>query len=214
MGYTQQGLEPGEKVRDVIIRAYQGDPTGCAACGWSESCHPRVSGSEYDALYGPRPAAEPRPDPHGYRPFVPQYRVLDYAMVALSEAYLAVETISTGEVWAGVAIVHMTRGEVTYKEMSEEMGPGLFRCPARILDRLTPTDNEYALEWRAKCRERLSRPKVAPGVLVTFVEPLRFNNGIETAGPFRFVKGSTFERADGWGRYRISGWRELAYTAA
>lgn len=44
----------------------------------------------------------------------------------------------------------------SYKAMEETMGPGCYDCPASILDLLSPTDNEYALNWRQKCREKKS----------------------------------------------------------
>lgn len=40
-----------------------------------------------------------------------------------------------------------------YKDMSEDMGPGESKCPVSILDMLSPTDNEFALAWRQRCRE-------------------------------------------------------------
>lgn len=41
-----------------------------------------------------------------------------------------------------------------YKDMDETMGPYCYDCPHTILDLLTPTTNETALEWRKKCREK------------------------------------------------------------
>lgn len=222
MGWTGQYLREGETVRSIIVDAYEGSALRCGACSWDESAHPRVTGSEYDAIYGPRSADNPRPAAHEFVAFVPSYRVLDYAQVALSEVYLAVETIATGEVWAGVTLVHRSRsGEVTYKDMSESMGPYYFRCPARILDRLTPTTHEAAIEWRAKCRarlaERASRPKVTAGSRVRFAEPIKFSNGTEH-DLFEFVKGSTFRAVMPWGtsttRYGLGDWRERAYSLA
>lgn len=46
-----------------------------------------------------------------------------------------------------------------YKDMSESMGPYKYDCPKGILDLLPPTDNEYALEWRKKCYERIEAKK-------------------------------------------------------
>jgi hypothetical protein len=223
MGWTGQTLRDGETVRDILTAAYQGDPLACASCAWHESAHPRVSGTEYDAIYGPR---DDRPAAHDFVPSVPRYRVLDYAQVALTEVYLAVETIDTGAVWAGVALVQRTRsGEVTYKEMSEEMGPNAVRCPVRILDRLTPTTSESATTWRASCRariaERASRPTVGDGTRVRFAQPLTFSNGA-TRDTFEMVKGSRFraveiEEGRAWTsstRYHVANWRELAYSLA
>lgn len=42
----------------------------------------------------------------------------------------------------------------SYKDMSEDMGPGCYDCPLSILDLLSPTESEWALAWREKCREK------------------------------------------------------------
>lgn len=223
MGWTGQTLRVGETVRDILMAAYQGDPNACASCAWPESAHPRVSGSEYDAIYGPR---DDRPAAHDFVASVPRYRVLDYAQVALTEVYLAVETIETGEIWAGVALVRRMRSaEVTYKDMSETMGPNAVRCPVRILDRLTPTTSENAVEWRAACRARVaklaSRPAVGAGSRLRFAQPLTFSNGT-TRDTFEMVKGSTFRAVEieegraqsSSTRYHVANWRELTYSLA
>lgn len=47
-----------------------------------------------------------------------------------------------------------------YKAMSETSGPFSYDCPKSILDLLSPTTNENALEWRRACREKLAKPKL------------------------------------------------------
>lgn len=42
----------------------------------------------------------------------------------------------------------------SYKDMSEDMGPCYYDCPLSILNLLSPTESEYALNWREKCREK------------------------------------------------------------
>lgn len=39
--------------------------------------------------------------------------------------------------------------------IAEDEGPVADFCPQRILDVLSPTDSEHALDWRDRCRERL-----------------------------------------------------------
>ena len=46
-----------------------------------------------------------------------------------------------------------------YKDMDETCGPYKYDCPKGILDMLTPTDNEYALQWRQACRDNLAQKK-------------------------------------------------------
>lgn len=42
----------------------------------------------------------------------------------------------------------------SYKDMDETMHPYNYDCPIGILNLLSKTDNEYALEWRKKCYEK------------------------------------------------------------
>ena len=46
-------------------------------------------------------------------------------------------------------------GHYLIKDLPEGMGPTATFCPERILDLLSPTDNEFALGWREECREEL-----------------------------------------------------------
>lgn len=41
----------------------------------------------------------------------------------------------------------------SYKSMSEDMGPHESKCPLSILSLLSPTESEFALAWRRRCRE-------------------------------------------------------------
>jgi hypothetical protein len=117
-------------------------------------------------------------------------RCLDLALT-LTAAYAAVETINKAsgerEVWAAVILLRYCRERddpypFGTKELEESMGPRECGCPARILDLLTPTTNQWALEWRAACRARLERslktrmPKV--GTRVRFAAPVSFKNGL------------------------------------
>lgn len=65
-----------------------------------------------------------------------------------------------------------------YKDMDETEGPYENRCPERILNLLTPTDHQYAIAWRARCRayhaKRREAPALASGQVVTFEQPLNF----------------------------------------
>ena len=75
-----------------------------------------------------------------------------------STVYLAVERTekATGEkvVYADVCLTRMNNGYLMVKAMSDTMCPGYYDCPKRILDLLTPTDSEWANEWRNKCAEK------------------------------------------------------------
>jgi NDP-sugar pyrophosphorylase family protein len=71
------------------------------------------------------------------------------------------------EVFAEVIKISRHNGMICYKPMSESMFPYYFDCPAKILDMLTPTDNEESNKWREGCRENLKkareRKNIAPG---------------------------------------------------
>src|SRR3546814_15017544 len=66
-----------------------------------------------------------------------------------------------------------------YKDMSENMGPCEADCPAAILELLSPTDHEYALDWRARCRANLvlRARKLSDGDRIRLPEPLTFTDG-------------------------------------
>ena len=46
-----------------------------------------------------------------------------------------------------------------HKEMDESMGPNYYDAPESLLALLTPTNSEWANEWRQKCRERAEARK-------------------------------------------------------
>jgi hypothetical protein len=64
-------------------------------------------------------------------------------------AYLA---IKRGDMVIGsVARLYRSRNELGIKWIDEDMGPYYHECPRRVLDCLTPTDSDYAKNWRASC---------------------------------------------------------------
>ena len=120
-----------------------------------------------------------------------------------------------GETWALVVLIRRGRGDYnfTYKEMDENMGPGVDDAPAAVLDALSPTDHEHAAPWRARCRANLAakaaRPTVKRGSTVTFAVPVTFISGA-TLQTFTFVERSTFQNDTR--RYHIRSWRARQYA--
>ncbi len=109
-----------------------------------------------------------------------------------------------------------------YKDMSESMGPCETQCPESILDLLTETDKEYAIKWRAECREHharrkliIKKPKPAQGDIIVFKEKIRFQGGAEldrfraTTLPRR--RGLIFQSTETRGYYRVPKFQELDY---
>ena len=91
--------------------------------------------------------------------------VLKSSMVG-STYYAAVKSINKTNGYEGVnAVICLTSTNIkdyfnfAYKDMDESCGPYKYDCPKGILDLLTPTENEYALEWRRQCYENLAAKK-------------------------------------------------------
>lgn len=64
--------------------------------------------------------------------------------------------------WAAVFLTSVDSRDYynfAYKDMSEDMGPGECDCPASILSLLSPTDHEWAIEWRERCRKHIEEKK-------------------------------------------------------
>lgn len=116
-------------------------------------------------------------------------KILDCAVVNLRTAYIAYEIGDAQGKREIVAVVcalgyapnsHYNFG---YKDMDESMGPCECDCPERILKLLTPTEHEWAKEWREKCweniRARKARPRLKEGMMIEFDYPLSFSDGWE-----------------------------------
>jgi hypothetical protein len=102
--------------------------------------------------------------------------------------YAAVREDTTGEVWALIVLTHRAPNSdhnFGWKSMTEDMGPGVCDAPAKVLDELTETTNEYALEWRAACRKNLELKSrtLADNTEIRLPSPL----GFQLAGSKRLV---------------------------
>lgn len=125
-----------------------------------------------------------------------------------------------GEIFAIVCKVHWCPGSKTneqfgYKDMEESMGPFEDDCPQSILDLLTSTDSDHALDWRRRCRARLERRsrKIEDGDGIRLETPLKFVDG-HTGSEFIVEKRGrriSFRDPETCQRYRITGFRDLAW---
>lgn len=119
---------------------------------------------------------------------VGKYEVLRSTVVgstyyaAVKKTKFATETEpETSSVFGAVVLTRTNINEpynFSYKDMDETCGPCYHDCPNAILDLLSPTDNEYANEWRQKCREKTrfkSLPtnlnKLPVGTKIKFLAP-------------------------------------------
>lgn len=101
--------------------------------------------------------------------------------------YAAVETPrEPGKVWALVAMTNWVPKEYHnfgFKSMSEDAGPYHCRAPLAVLNALTPTDNNCALEWRDRVAYHHEQRKALRGLRdgdqVVLSTVLRFTNGDE-----------------------------------
>lgn len=128
--------------------------------------------------------------------------------------YAAVQVTKAGGESRVFALVSLTtkRGGFGYKDMSEHAGPNECACPLRIINLLTPTDGEYANDWRERCRQHAASKrlsvKVKPGDRVTFAQPVSFGgvpltDFVVVPTPAR-TRGVIAHRADGGeGLYRL-----------
>lgn len=67
-----------------------------------------------------------------------------------------------GTTWAGIFLVERNSRNYfnfSYKDMDETYGPYECSCPKRILDKLSPTENECANIWRKACRNKIAENK-------------------------------------------------------
>ncbi len=159
-------------------------------------------------------------------------KVLRSALVGMRVYYAAVEHTAPGigerKVWALICLVRYNprdrEGYVFgYKDMTESMGPGETECPEAILDLLTATENTYALEWRARCRDRLEerrirskKPTPRPGQIIEFDKPFSFKNGMtldrfEVVANPRSHRTVRFRGAGSHTFYRIPNFKKHSY---
>ena len=126
--------------------------------------------------------------------FAEEFRHGDDASVVdcasrLREAYIAYRTKRGAIIAIACLLEHKPfRGyNLGYKDMDEGMGPGICRCPARILDLLSPVEEyfegqalEWARCWREWCRawnaKMESARAVGAGTLVKFKAPIQFGD--------------------------------------
>lgn len=103
-----------------------------------------------------------------------------------STYYAAVKIEQEGEPIQIIGAVALTSGinrrdpyfNFGYKGMEETCRPYYYDCPKAILDLLTPTDNEWALKWRQKCREKQQKPKLSDLPVGTIIRYTNYNGDV------------------------------------
>ena len=102
------------------------------------------------------------------------FEVVKSAMVG-STYYGAIRNKAKGNVFAIVVLTSMRKGWFGTKMMDESSGPCYYDCPKAILDLLSPTESEWANEWRAKCKENMTKPKLSELPIGTVIKFKRFD---------------------------------------
>lgn len=82
------------------------------------------------------------------------YTLLEAKIVHRTQLYAAIQR-KDGSVYCLVALLRYSKGEwnFSYKFMSEFDHPYYYKCPQSILNKLTPTDDKNANEWREACKQ-------------------------------------------------------------
>lgn len=75
------------------------------------------------------------------------------AAVVRGVYYAAVRNERNGKINGVVCLMRKQGDDFGWKDIWEEMGPFESRCPKSIIDLLSPTDSEYAKQWRERCLE-------------------------------------------------------------
>lgn len=147
-----------------------------------------------------------------------------------TEFYAAIKDHVIGDVTAvAVHIRHVRddRYNIRYKDVTEDSVPTIVRCPEKVLDALSPTDDDGANKWRKRCREWNARQKLArsleDGELVRFDHPIRFRDG-QALSTLRLIRVHYGQR-DPDGRkirftpprsdypiYQITGWKDREFV--
>lgn len=153
--------------------------------------------------------------------------VLKSAMVG-STYYAAVKRETEGQepcVWAAV---FLTKGrdkwsgsDWGYKDMSEDMEPYYYDCPASILALLTPATSEGAKKWREECRKRIAEKsekrkaiKANGGTLPPPMTPMGVHYEYLKSKRWHIVTSAEYQASSGYRGIRYSNRRGVTAEVA
>lgn len=132
----------------------------------------------------------------------------------VGSTYYAAVRARTGEVFCAVSLTSTRPADgcnLFYKDMTDKVGPCVYDCPTSILKLLTPTEHEWANEWRRKCwniKEQKKQEKKDPnslknlpvGSTISFVINYSTSSGLnpgDTVTLSKFVRTSWKLTKDG-----------------
>ena len=105
---------------------------------------------------------------------------------AIENDNVSEEPISQNRIWAAIFQTRTNMREhfnFYYKDMDETVGPYQCDCPESILKLLDPTDSDFALAWRKRCRlqaeHKKSIKKLPVGTKITFKAHSNMSHGVK-----------------------------------
>lgn len=124
------------------------------------------------------------------------------------------------EVWGAIMLTSVDMKDwfnFSYKTMDETCGPCYNDCPKGILDLLSPTDSQWANDWRKACYENIAKKKdpnslnnLPWGSIIEWTTQYDLNSGRKAGEKIKLVKaaigGNNIKSKAYWtdGYYRIS----------
>jgi len=81
------------------------------------------------------------------------YQLIDMELVKDNKQHEVYASVRhpRGHVFGLVVLVSIEKDEIYWKEMDETVGPSYYNASKVIIDKLSPTDSQYAREWRENC---------------------------------------------------------------
>ena len=161
------------------------------------------------------------------------HEVLDVASVGWKEAYAAVRVGKGDGYTIGVALFTQycpaSYYNFGYKDMTETSGPGISRCPERILRQLTPIHElsgrgiyegdslAWARRWRANCWRSVAkrRRKIPFGTWIKFSSPITLGYGTEKTcylARERYWRKRNIFKSRGGNLIRLPDWKDRRFT--
>lgn len=123
--------------------------------------------------------------------------------------YCAIKNRETNYISAEIFLTSKNiDGTISVKNMSEVEGPYYYDANKKLLNMLSPTTNENALEWREICLKR--NIKLKEGDIIEFEKPIEFVNDV-VCSKFVYYKQFAF-RLFGTNEYAIiKDWKDRKY---
>lgn len=85
-----------------------------------------------------------------------KYYKVHYVHVYGNVVYCALEYLKTHKIFAVIISFSFDKDSVYYRFDDETVGPRKYNVTKKLLRMLSPTDNEYAIEWRQTCWDKLN----------------------------------------------------------